>query len=50
MEQFESLMRASLTDGLYLGSAGLRKRKPESNKAIYQFNSVTYGVPLLRMQ
>lgn len=50
MEQFESLMRASLTDGLYLGSAGLRKRKPERNLAIYQFNSVTYGVPLLRMQ
>lgn len=49
MEQFESLIRSSLTDGLYLGSAGMRKRKPESKMSIYQANSVTYGVPLLRI-
>jgi hypothetical protein len=50
MEQLESLLRSSLTDGLYVGSAGLKKRKPESSLKIYQYNAVTYGVPLLRIQ
>jgi len=52
-EAFKSFFRGALTDGVYLGAA-LRKYKAapeegEAKKAIYRLNSVTYGVPLLRI-
>ena len=44
---FESLMRTSLADGIYVGSASARKHKPSG--LIHKANSVTFGVPLMRV-
>jgi hypothetical protein len=52
-EIFNNLLRTSLTEQVYLGAA-LRKYKDDSNasekrKSLYKFNTVTYGVPLIRI-
>lgn len=51
LEQFELLMRSVLTEGIYLGTTGLRKHfRNHDEKAllIHKANVVTYGVPLMR--
>ena len=52
LEHFERVMKSSLTDGIYLGTTGLRKHyrhQDVKSRAIFANNLVTYGVPLLRI-
>jgi len=60
-EFYEHLMKCCLTEGLYLGAALRRyqenkeivsstgERTVLEKKAIYKFNPVTYGVPIIRI-
>lgn len=49
-EIMQHLIKSSLTEQIYLGSA-LRKYKEEGDNkmAIYKYNTVTYGVPIIRI-
>ena len=52
LEQFDHLMRNTLTDGTYLGTTGLRKHFKMTDPdalGIHKMNMVTYGVPLMRV-
>ena len=61
LEIFESLLKGGLQDQVYLGAA-LRKYKEDKEitnadgtksiqkkKAIYKYNPITYGVPIIRI-
>jgi len=52
LQQFENMMRSWFSEGMYVGTTGLKKHyritEPEA-LMIYKSNMVNYGVPLLRL-
>ena len=49
--QLDHLLKSVISDGMYLGTTGLRKHfrlTEQEAKQIHKANLVTYGVPLLR--
>jgi hypothetical protein len=55
-EMYESLMKGCLTDGLYIGAALKKYREDkeiggvvQKRKNIYKYNTVTFGVPIVRI-
>lgn len=52
LDHFERVLKSSTSEGIYLGTTGLRKHyraQDSKSKLIFANNLVTYGVPLLRI-